>query len=284
VSRASRSLVRDLPWIGCEDPWAILVSEVMLQQTPAARVMGPWRQFLATYPTPGDLATAPLADVLTSWRGLGYHRRARDLQRAAAQIVERHAGAVPDDLGALRALAGVGEYTARAVASFAFGARVAVVDTNVGRVLARAVAGRPLSVREARDLADAMLGRRRSARFNQALIDLGARFCRPRARCADCPIATDCAWRARGGEDPSPSSAHVTRPQAPFGGSDRQWRGRVIERLREGPATTRQMRRHLADLDPARRRRVLAALVADGLVTRGTDGYDLGHGPRKVAP
>lgn len=275
MARAAARLARELPWVGVGDPWAVLVSEVMLQQTPAARVAGPWERFMAAYPTPQALAAAPLAEVLTAWRGLGYHRRARDLQRAARRIVERHGGAVPSDLEALRSLDGVGEYTARAVASFAFGQRVAVVDTNVGRVLARAVANRPLRAREARELATALLGRRDPRRFNQAMLDLGARFCRPRPDCARCPVASACAWRASGGEDPAPTSAHVTRPQAPFAGSDRQWRGRVVERLRDGPASAAAIRRLLGGLDPARRRRVLDALVAEGLVERRAGGFAL---------
>ncbi len=280
VSRAAPRLARDLPWVGERDPWAVLVSEVMLQQTPAARVVGPWRAFLDRYPTPAALAAAPLAEVLTAWRGLGYHRRARDLQRAAVALVERHGGRVPGGVEELRALAGVGEYTARAVAAFAFGARVAVVDTNVARVLARAVAGRPLAPREAHAEATALLGRRDPRRFNQAMIDLGARHCAARPRCGDCPLARVCAWRRGGGEDPAPRSAHVTRPQAPFAGSDRQWRGRAIERLRHGPATPAQMTRHLAGLEPARRRRVLDGLVADGLVVRAQGSLALAGTPR----
>ncbi len=280
MSRAAPGLARDLPWVGARDPWAVLVSEVMLQQTPAARVAGPWRAFLDLYPTPAALAAAPLSEVLTAWRGLGYHRRARDLQRAAVALVERHDGRVPESVEALRALAGVGEYTARAVAAFAFGARVAVVDTNVARVLARAVAGRPLAAREAREEAAALLGRRDPRRFNQAMIDLGAVFCAARPRCASCPLARVCAWRAAGGEDPAPASAHVTRRQAPFAGSDRQWRGRAIERLRHGPATAAEMHRHLAGLEPARRRRVLEGLVADGLVTKAREGFALAGAPR----
>ncbi len=280
VSRAARGLARDLPWVGVADPWAVLVSEVMLQQTPAARVVDPWRAFLDLYPTPAALAAAPLGEVLTAWRGLGYHRRARDLQRAAVVIVERHDGRVPAAVEALRALPGVGEYTARAVAAFAYGVRVAVVDTNVARVLARAVAGRSLTPREAREEATALLGRREPRRFNQAMIDLGARFCSARPRCARCPLARVCAWRATGGEDPAPTSAHVTRRQAPFAGSDRQWRGRAIERLRLGPASAVEMRRHLAGLEPARRRRVLDSLVADGLVARTPGGLALAGAPR----
>lgn len=280
LARAAPGLARDLPWVGEADPWAVLVSEVMLQQTPAARVVGPWRAFLELYPTPGALANAPLGEVLTAWRGLGYHRRARDLQRAAVILVERHGGRVPETLDALRALPGVGEYTAGAVAAFAFGARVAVVDTNVARVLARAVAGRPLTPREAREEATALLGRRDPRRFNQAMIDLGARVCSARPRCASCPLARVCAWRAGGGEDPAPTSAHVTRPQAPFADSDRQWRGRAIERLRLGPASAAAMRAHLAGLEPARRRRVLDSLVNDGLVTRATGGFALAGAPR----
>ncbi|EQD35037.1 HhH-GPD family protein, partial [mine drainage metagenome] len=135
---------RDLPWIDHPDPWAILVSEVMLQQTSTARVIDPWRRFLERFATPAALADAPLADALAAWAGLGYHRRARDLHAAAGLVVTRFAGEVPSSLEDLRSLPGVGPYTASAVASFAFHAPVAVVDTNVGRILARAWANRTL--------------------------------------------------------------------------------------------------------------------------------------------
>lgn len=264
---AAPALRRELPWIGHGDPWAVLVSEVMLQQTSTGRVLAPWRNFLARFPTPSACADAALSDVLRAWRGLGYHRRAKALHDAATMIRDHHAGEVPRERAALRALPGVGEYTAAAVASFAFGERVAVVDTNVGRVLARAVANRRLRPREARDLAEGLLPRRGAAGFNQALLDLGAQHCRATPRCATCPLARRCAWRREGGEDPAPRSAGVSRPQAPFAGSDRQLRGRVLDALRAGPCGRRELSRHLG-VTPARRDAVLDALVREGLVAR----------------
>ncbi|HEV2427127.1 MAG TPA: A/G-specific adenine glycosylase, partial [Acidimicrobiales bacterium] len=181
VRAAAPGLARDLPWVGA-DPWPVLVSEVMLQQTPAARVAEPWARFLELFPTPRALAEAPLAGALVAWTGLGYPRRARDLRAAAAIIVARHGGEVPSDPAALRALPGVGAYTAAAVAVFAFGARVTPIDTNVGRVLARAAANRRLGARDAAEVAARLLPRDGAPSFAQALIDLGARHCRSAPR------------------------------------------------------------------------------------------------------
>ncbi len=265
LTRSRRALARDLPWIAHPDPWAILVAEVMLQQTSVARVREPWRVFLQAYPTPAALAAAPLDEVLIRWRGLGYPRRARNLREAARVICSEHAGAVPTGLRALRALPGVGEYTASAVASFAFGAPLSVLDTNVGRVLARALAAAPLTRLQARALADAARGRRASAPWNQAMIDLGAQFCTARPRCEVCPVRRACAWRARGGPDPAPASAGVSRAQAPFEGSDRQLRGRVLARLVEGVSGA-AFEAAFADVERARLARILEGLRADGLV------------------
>ena len=259
---AAPGLARDLPWAGA-DPWGVLVSEVMLQQTPAARVAPRWAAFVARYPDPAALARAPLGDVLGDWAGLGYPRRARDLRAAAALIVERHGGRVPSDRADLRALPGVGEYTAAAVASFAFGERVAAIDTNVGRVLARAAANRRLSAADAREVAARLLPRAGAPAFNQALIDLGARHCRPAPRCAQCPVARACAWRRAGGTDPAPSSHAVSRPQARYAGSDREMRGRVLRALGDG-ARTREVLGGLGD--PERVARAVESLRADGLV------------------
>src|SRR5271166_381774 len=159
---------RDLPWRSTRDPWRVLVSEVMLQQTPVVRVVPRYAEFLDAYPTPASCAAAPLADVLVRWEGLGYHRRAVHLHGTARAVVERHGGEVPATLPELLALPGVGAYTARAVLVFAFEAAVGVVDTNVGRVLARAVAGRALAGGEAQALADRLVPRRRPWTFNQA--------------------------------------------------------------------------------------------------------------------
>jgi len=156
LRRAAPRLRRDLPWIGLDDPWAVFVSEVMLQQTSTGRVREPWRRFLEAFPSPSSLADAPLADVLRLWSGLGYPRRAQWLQGAARLMCERFDATVPATLDDLMSLPGVGPYTAHAVASFAFGAPVAVLDTNVGRVLSRALVNRALRAREAQVLATAL--------------------------------------------------------------------------------------------------------------------------------
>lgn len=249
----------------------------MLQQTSTARVIVPWARFMEQFPTPQSCADAPLAQVLVAWSGLGYPRRAKALHDAARTITEEFAGAVPTEIEELRRLAGVGEYTANAVASFAYGRRVAVLDTNVGRVLARAVANDTLRMNAARELARALLPRRDVASFNQAMLDLGAQFCRATPRCAECPLATSCAWRQHGGPDPAPASAGVSRPQAAFVGSDRQLRGRVLRELHEGPRATTHLVRELGG-DRDRAESVLASLVRDGLITKVARGYCLSAG------
>ncbi len=249
------------------DPWAVYVAEVMLQQTSTARVLEPWRRFLDLFPTPAACAGAGLDEVLRAWRGLGYPRRAKALHDAARLMVERHEGRVPSSVPDLLALPGVGSYTAHAVASFAFGERVAVLDTNVGRVLARALANRALTPREARDLAAALLPRRGAAAFNQSLLDLGAQFCTATPRCGTCPVARCCRWRRDGGEDPAPRSAAVSRPQGSFAGSDRQIRGRLLRLLEEAARTRGDLHRELGDVDAARLERLLEGLVGEGLVS-----------------
>jgi A/G-specific adenine glycosylase len=267
VRGASVQLRRELPWIGLDDPWAIFVSEVMLQQTSTSRVIDPWRRFLEAYPTPTQCARAPLADVLRLWSGLGYPRRAKSLHEAAKFMVQRHDGEVPSSRVELLALPGVGPYTANAVASFAFDEHVAVLDTNVGRVLARALANRALNSREAQALAQRLLPRERSASFNQALLDLGAQFCTRTPRCVRCPVASACRWRREGGDDPAPGSAGVSRPQARFVGSDRQVRGRVLKALATGPAGIAELESHLGDVDFSRVTRIVDDLNREGLIT-----------------
>jgi A/G-specific adenine glycosylase len=265
---------RDLPWLNDPRPWAVLVSEVMLQQTSTSRVIQPWTKFMEQFPTPDACATAPLAHVLVAWSGLGYPRRAKALHGAARTIRDEFDGQVPRNVDELRRLPGVGEYTANAVASFAYGRHVAVLDTNVGRVLARALANESLRTSDARILAQVLLPRSGAAEFNQAMIDLGAQFCRAAPRCEQCPLARSCAWRRHGGSDPAPRSAAVSRPQAPFAGSNRQLRGRVLHALREGP---RAKTRLVSDLgvDKARADVVLESLVRDGLVTKVSRAYSL---------
>ncbi len=240
----------------------------MLQQTQVARVVEPWRRFLATFPTPRACADAPLASTIRLWEGLGYHRRARALHDAARVIRDEHDGEVPRDVASLRSLPGVGEYTAHAVASFAFGEHVAVLDTNVGRVLARAVANRTLSRPEARELADRLLPVRHSGAHNQALLDLGAQFCRANPRCESCPLANACRWRCEGGDDPAPLSAAVSRRQSTFEGSDRQIRGRILGLLRTEDAPLAAVVAHVGPGARDRVERLVTDLVEDGLVER----------------
>ena len=262
---------RDLPWRQTRDPWAILVSEVMLQQTQAARVVARWREFLTAFPTPAACAAAPRGAVIDRWIGLGYNRRAVQLHRTAVEVVDRFGGRLPGELAALRSLPGIGPYTARAVLAFAFEVDTAVVDTNVARVLARAVAGRALRPAEVQAVADAALPSGQGWRWNQAMLDLGAGHCTARRPgCADCPLPADdqCAWaRARfAAPDPAVGSAGVSGRQSTFAGSDRQGRGRLVLALREGPIplTALAVAAGWPDDEP-RAARAAASLIADGL-------------------
>jgi A/G-specific adenine glycosylase len=263
---------RDLPWRRTRDPWAILVSELMLQQTQAPRVVPKYTAFLRAFPTPAACAAAPAGDVIAAWTGLGYNRRAVSLHRCANAIVGRHGGDVPDDLDALVALPGIGPYTARAVLVFAFERDIGLVDTNAGRFLARAAAGRALGRREAQDLADALVPAGQGWTWGQAVFDLGALVCVKRSpRCGECPIVPACAWAGAGWPAPDPvaDSAGISRPQAPLAGSDREGRGRLVRALIAGPVAAGE----LADAcgwpdDPERAARVGEALVAEGLAER----------------
>lgn len=267
---------REFPWRQTRDPWHILVSEVMLQQTQTQRVVGPFGEFTKRFPTPAACAAAPLAEVLRAWSGLGYNRRARNLHRAANQVVQHHGGVLPGDLDGLLELPGVGQYTARAVLSFAFGADVGAVDTNAGRLLSRGLAGHPLGPRQSQDLADALVQKGRSWELNQTVFDLGATVCtRRRPRCSQCPLQTVCTWAQSGWSDPDPAhtTAFSTRPQSPFAGSDRQGRGRLVAALRTGPVAEDAV----AELagwgdDPARAARILQDLVGEGLIRRCPGG------------
>ena len=270
---------RDLPWRRTRDPWEVLVSEAMLQQTQVARVVPRYAAFLERFPSPATCAAAPVGDVVRAWAGLGYNRRAVALHGAATACVERFGGALPATLAELRSLPGVGPYTARAVLAFAHGAGIGVVDTNAARVLARAAAGRRLTGARAQALADELVPVGHGWAWNQAVLDLGATVCtRRRPRCDACPLAAAraCAWSGAGRLPPDPAEGTAGaggRPSS-FAGSDRQGRGRLVERLRAGPVA-------LADApsacgwpgDAARATRVTAALVADGLVI--SDGHVL---------
>jgi A/G-specific adenine glycosylase len=238
----------------------------MLQQTQVDRVVPHYERFLAAFPTPAACAAAGPAAVVRLWSGLGYNRRALNLHRAAAAMVAEHGGRVPHDDRALRSLPGVGPYTARAVRTFAFGDDVAAVDTNGVRVLARAVAGAPLSVSEATVIGDRLVPPGQSWAFNQAMFDLGATVCTAaRPDCAHCPLSRQCAWRRQGQSADPWRSSPTARPQSTFEGSERQGRGRLLHALRQGAV------RHDAlavacgwPEDPDRAERVAAAVVAEG--------------------
>ena len=227
---------RDLPWRHTRDPWRVLVSEVMLQQTQVDRVIAYYSAFLRAYPRAVDCARARPGDVVRLWSGLGYNRRALNLHRTATAIAGEHGGAVPADESSLRALPGIGAYTARAVLSFAFEADVATVDTNVVRVLSRGVAGAGLTLRQAQSLADRLLPAGHSWEFNQSMFDLGATVCTAAApACGLCPLRHQCRWKRGGLSAPDPWRASPSvRAQAPFAGSDRQGRGRLVQALRQG--------------------------------------------------
>ena len=265
---------RDLPWRQPgASPWSVLVSEVMLQQTPVSRVLPAHAAWLARWPAPADLAAATPADAVRQWQRLGYPRRAVRLHASAQLITRDHGGRVPDSIDELRRLPGVGSYTAAAVATFAYGQRHAVLDTNVRRVLARLRDGldQPApaqTVAEVR-LAEALLPAegRQAARWSVGLMELGALVCSAtQPRCGDCPLATDCAWLAAGQPAGPPR-----RAQARYDGSDRQCRGRLLAVLRAADAPVPAAALATAWADRLQRDRALAGLLADGLV-RVRDG------------
>jgi A/G-specific adenine glycosylase len=224
------------PWRGSHDPYAVWVSEVMLQQTQAARVVSAYASFLRRFPTVRALAVAPRRDVVAQWGGLGYNRRAVRLSEAARAIVRDHAGRIPHDKDELLELPGVGPYTAAAVASMGFGEPVAVVDTNVRRVVSRVhlgIEGHKVRSKEVWALAEGWLDRDDPVTWNQALMDLGREVCRPEPRCDVCPLAGVCRFRRDGA-----AASRGPRRQGPFEGSTRQVRGAVVNALRSNPSLT----------------------------------------------
>jgi A/G-specific adenine glycosylase len=256
---------RDLPWRRTRDPYRVLVSEVMLQQTQVTRVERAYGMFLDRFPTLAGLAEAPTAEVLEQWRGLGYNRRAVNLQRTCRAIVERHGGEVPATLEALLDLPGVGSYTARALLVFAFEQPVAAVDVNVARVLQRAVAGEPVAPRARQRLGDALVVDHPWATA-QAIMELGARFCTARRpNCVDCPLRAACAWNAAGAPAPDPAGASARRPSQRFADSDRYHRGRLLDALRAGAVAEGDVTSAASTDDAARARRLADALVGEGL-------------------
>jgi A/G-specific adenine glycosylase len=267
---------RDLPWRRTRDPWAVLVSELMLQQTQVARVVPKFEAFLQRFPTISHCAAATAGDVVTSWAGLGYNRRAVNLHRCAVLVVDGHDGVLPDQLDDLLALPGIGPYTARALLAFAWERDIGVVDTNAARVLARTT-GRSLTLRQVQAAADAAVPDGRGWVWNQAVLDLGATVCTSRRPSCDvCPVRPVCAWQRDGGVEPDPArgSAGTSTGQSRFEGSDRQGRGRLVQALRS------QRRLDPGELaeragwpdDVARTASVVATLVRDGLAVEHPDG------------
>jgi A/G-specific adenine glycosylase len=277
VNRWFRENARDLPWrregFG---PWGVLVSETMLQQTPVIRVIPRLEEWLVRWPTPAALASTSASEAVRAWGRLGYPRRALALHACAVAIVERHGGEVPESVDDLLELPGVGPYTARAVAAFAFGHRHPVVDVNVRRVLARAVAGEgdPGPARTTRDLAamEAQLPDdvAEARVFNAGAMELGAVVCTARSpRCDDCPVRGLCAWRAAG----YPAYEGPARAvQKRYEGSDRQVRGLLLAELRSSHSPVSAADLATAWSEPVQRERALAGLVADGLAVRQPDG------------
>ncbi|MFE1767781.1 A/G-specific adenine glycosylase [Streptomyces angustmyceticus] len=261
---------RDLPWRRPEaGAWGVMVSEFMLQQTPVSRVLPVYEQWLARWPRPADLAAEAPGEAVRAWGRLGYPRRALRLHAAASAIQERHGGDVPREHGQLLALPGVGEYTAAAVASFAYGQRHAVLDTNVRRVFARAVAGRQFppnaTTAAERKLARQLLpeDEQLAARWAAATMELGALLCTARApECGRCPIAAQCAWRRAG----SPAHDGPARRTQTYAGTDRQVRGKLLAVLREAVSPVPQQALDAVWDEPVQRARALDGLVSDGLV------------------
>ncbi|MDQ0795715.1 A/G-specific adenine glycosylase [Streptomyces sp. B1I3] len=261
---------RDLPWRRPEaGAWGVMVSEFMLQQTPVNRVLPVYEQWLARWPRPADLAADAPGEAVRAWGRLGYPRRALRLHGAAQAITERHGGDVPSEHGQLLALPGIGEYTAAAVASFAYGQRHAVLDTNVRRVFARAASGiqyPPNATTAAeRKLARALLPEEeeRAAHWAAATMELGALVCTAKNEdCTRCPISGQCAWRLAG----KPAHQGPARRGQTYAGTDRQVRGRLLSVLRESVVPVPQSALDAVWEEPVQRARALDGLVADGLV------------------
>jgi A/G-specific adenine glycosylase len=267
---------RVLPWRHPDTTaWGVLVSEIMLQQTPVARVEPSWLDWMTRWPLPSALAAATPAEVLRAWGKLGYPRRALRLRDAAAVIAADHGDVVPSDVDTLLALPGIGAYTARAVAAFAYRQRCPVVDTNVRRVIARAVHGAgdagPASI--TRDLADAdallPADPETAAQVSIALMELGALVCTARApRCADCPVFDRCAWQHNG----RPAYDGPAKPVQKFAGTDRQVRGLLLDVLRGTDTPVVKARLDVVWADVGQREKCLDSLLVDGLVEQTVDG------------
>ena len=278
---------RDLPWRTDDaTPWGIFVSEVMLQQTPVTRVLPVWVEWMRRWPTPADLAAQPPGEAVRAWGRLGYPRRALRLHAAAVAITERFDGAVPGTEAELSTLPGVGTYTAAAVATFAFGERTTVVDTNVRRVLARAVTGdayaAPSPTRAELETAAALvpLEADRARTWSVAVMELGALVCSSRSpRCDACPIRALCAWRLAG----SPAHEGPPRRGQAWEGTDRQMRGALLRLLRESDGPVSRERIEAVSSLALQRERCLDSLVADGLVEPLARGFYQLPGAREAS-
>ena len=268
---------RDLPWRRPgTSPWAVMVSEFMLQQTPVVRVLPVYETWLERWPTPRALAAEPSGEAVRAWGRLGYPRRALRLHASAVAITEEHGGEVPDTYEELRALPGVGDYTAAAIASFGYGRSHAVLDTNVRRVLGRAVSATefpPGSVTRAeRQLAESLVPADRPELWAVGVMELGALVCTAaNPRCESCPILARCAWHAAG----RPAYDGPPRRGQTYAGTDRQCRGRLLAVLRDTRAVVPKSRLDAAWADDAQRGRALDGLLADGLVVATQGGYAL---------
>ncbi|MCK5892016.1 A/G-specific adenine glycosylase [Aeromicrobium sp.] len=264
---------RSLPWRTDPRPWPVMVSEFMLQQTPVVRVLPVFETWMTRWPTPAALAEEPVGEAVRAWGRLGYPRRAQRLHAAAAAIVERHGGEVPGTYEDLRDLPGIGDYTAAAIASFAFGRRHVVLDTNVRRVLVRVAEGRQYPhtsvTKDERALATSLLPDERADRWAAATMELGAVVCTARApRCEACPVADLCRWRRAG----HPEHDGPTRRGQAWAGTDRQCRGRLLAVLRESADPVPKAELDLVWDDIGQRERCLDSLIDDGLVTPRPDG------------
>jgi A/G-specific adenine glycosylase len=270
---------RDLPWRRPEaSPWAVMVSEFMLQQTPVVRVLPVWETWMSRWPTPAALAAEPSGEAVRAWGRLGYPRRALRLHAAATAIVERHQGEVPSSYDDLLALPGVGDYTAAAVASFGYGRRHVVLDTNVRRVFARLLAGHELPApgvtKAERALAESVLPHDDSAPvWSVAVMELGALVCTAAApRCEACPVAHLCAWQEAG----RPAYSGPERKTQTWAGTDRQCRGRLLAVLRDADGPVHRTALNAVWDRSEQRERALAGLLADGLAVQvGPDTFAL---------
>jgi A/G-specific adenine glycosylase len=267
---------RDLPWRRpTASAWSVLVSEFMLQQTPVVRVLPVHGTWLDRWPTPADLAAEPSGAAVRAWGRLGYPRRALRLHAAATAIVADHGGVVPDSYDALRALPGIGDYTAAAVSAFAYRQRQVVLDTNVRRVLARAVSGVELPARSVtkaeRVVAESLLpvDPPTAATWSVAVMELGALVCTAeRPKCPACPVVDACAWHTAG----RPAYDGPPRPVQAYAGTDRQCRGRLLAVLRDAPGSVPKARLDGVWDVADQRERCLASLLEDGLVVAADEG------------